>query len=72
LASIGGEFYFLTTCEVVEPEEKEVGAYLGVDLGSLNLATDSDGHVDAGGQVIGIATLRPGEAQMRIRHDSSE
>jgi putative transposase len=45
LAYIGGEFYLLTPCEVEEAEEKEVAEYPGVDLGSVNLATDSDGHV---------------------------
>ena len=50
LAYIGAKFYLLTTCEVEEPEEKEVG----VDLGIVNLATDSDGHVYAGGRVNGL------------------
>ena len=41
LAYIGGEFYLLATCEVEEPEVKKVAGYLGVDLGIVNLATDS-------------------------------
>ena len=67
LAYIGGEFYLLTTCEVEEGEEKEVEEYLGVDLGILNLATDSDGHVYAGGQVNG---LRRRHARLRSRLQS--
>ena len=67
LAYIGGEFYLLTTCEVEAAEEKEVEEYLGVDLGILNLATDSDGHVYAGGQVNG---LRRRHAKLRGRLQS--
>ncbi len=67
LAYIGGEFYLLATCEVEEPEVKEVVSYLGVDLGIVNLATDSDGHVYAGGQVNG---LRRRHAKLRGRLQS--
>jgi len=67
LVYIGGEFYLLTTCEVEEAEEKEVEEYLGVDLGIVNLATDSDGHVYAGGQVNG---LRRRHARLRGRLQS--
>ena len=57
----------LATCEVEAPEEKEVGDYLGVDLGIVTLATDSDGHVYAGGQVNG---LRRRHARLRGRLQS--
>ncbi len=57
----------LATCEVEEPEVKEVAGYLGVDLGIVNLATDSDGHVYAGGQVNG---LRRRHAKLRSRLQS--
>ena len=67
LAYIGGEFYLLATCEVEEPEVKEVAGYLGVDLGIVNLATDSAGHVYAGGQVNG---LRRRHAKLRGRLQS--
>ncbi len=67
LAYIGGEFYLLATCEVEEPEVKEVADYLGVDLGIVNLATDSAGHVYAGGQVNG---LRRRHAKLRGRLQS--
>jgi len=67
LAYRGGEFYLLATCEVEEPEVKDVAGYLGVDLGIVNLATDSDGHVYAGGQVNG---LRRRHAKLRGRLQS--
>ncbi len=67
LAYIGGEFYLLATCEVEEPEVKKVAGYLGVDLGIVNLATDSAGHVYAGGQVNG---LRRRHAKLRGRLQS--
>jgi IS605 OrfB family transposase len=63
----GGEFYLLATCEVEEAEEKEVTGYVGVDPGSVNLATDSDGPVYGGGQVNG---LRRRHARLRGRLQS--
>ncbi len=38
-----GEFYLHQVCEVDEPPEGEVDEFLGVDLGIVNIATDSDG-----------------------------
>jgi IS605 OrfB family transposase len=38
-----GEWYVLATCDIPEPTEQEVDDVLGVDLGIINLATDSDG-----------------------------
>lgn len=43
LALIGGEFYLFPTCEVAEPEAAAPNGCLGVDLGIVLLATDSDG-----------------------------
>ena len=39
----GGEFYLLATCEVPEPPPEDVEGYLGVDMGVVELATDSQG-----------------------------
>lgn len=47
----GGEFYLLTTCEVPEPTPEDVEGYLGVDMGIVELATDSLGTSYSGGQV---------------------
>jgi len=51
LAYIRGEFYLFATCEIEDPEELEPEAVLGVDLGIVNIATDSDGEVFNGSQV---------------------
>lgn len=43
-----GEFYLLQTCDVEESPEIEPADFLGVDLGIVNIATDSDGNVHQG------------------------
>lgn len=43
-----GSFYLSTSCEVKVPEPKPVTEALGVDLGIVNIATDSDGIVYSG------------------------
>ena len=40
-----GEFYLHQVCEVDEPPVEDVDEFLGVDLGIVNIATDSDGTV---------------------------
>jgi IS605 OrfB family transposase len=40
-----GAFYLLATCEIEEPTPEQVDAFLGVDAGIVNIATDSDGEV---------------------------
>jgi putative transposase len=46
-----GEWYVLATCEVQEPEPLDVDGVLGIDMGIVNLATDSDGESHKGDQV---------------------
>ncbi|MGQ9851491.1 MAG: RNA-guided endonuclease InsQ/TnpB family protein [Aggregatilineaceae bacterium] len=46
-----GEFYLYTTCNVEEPPPEEMDGVLGVDLGIVNIATDSDGQVFSGSEV---------------------
>ncbi|RIH79217.1 RNA-guided endonuclease InsQ/TnpB family protein [Meiothermus hypogaeus] len=48
LAYVGGEFYLFATVNVEEPEPVEVKDVLGVDLGIVNIATDSDGETYSG------------------------
>jgi len=48
LAYVRGEFYLLTTVNVEQPDPVEVEGVLGVDLGIVNIATDSDGVVYSG------------------------
>jgi IS605 OrfB family transposase len=46
-----GVFYLLAVCDVPEPDEQMVDGVLGVDLGIVNLATDSSGTSRAGDRV---------------------
>ena len=51
LAHVNGVFYLLTTCQVDEPTPQDIDGALGVDLGIVNIATDSDGESHSGSQV---------------------
>jgi IS605 OrfB family transposase len=44
----GGRWYLLATCEVEEPAPGDLDDALGVDLGVVNIATDSDGEIHSG------------------------
>jgi len=44
LAWVAGEFYLFAACDVETPEPIDVKGILGVDLGIVNLAVDSDGE----------------------------
>jgi putative transposase len=44
LALVGGKWYLFVACEVETPEPIDAEGALGVDLGIVNLATDSDGE----------------------------
>jgi putative transposase len=46
-----GAFYLLAVCDVPEPDEQTIDGVLGVDLGIVNLATDSDGERYSGRRV---------------------
>lgn len=46
-----GKFYLLATCEIDEAPEQIPQGYLGVDLGIVNIATDSGGHNFSGQQI---------------------
>jgi IS605 OrfB family transposase len=48
LAYIHGEFYLFATCEIEDPEELDPKGVLGVDLGMVNIAVDSDGETFSG------------------------
>ena len=51
LACHGGNFYLLTTCNLPDPPLVETDGVLGVDLGIVNLATDSAGRSYSGASV---------------------
>ncbi|MCG8347098.1 MAG: transposase, partial [Chloroflexales bacterium] len=46
-----GGWYLLATCEIPEPTPEDVDGVLGVDLGIVTIATDSDGTTHSGQQV---------------------
>lgn len=46
-----GAFYLLAVCDVPEPDVQQIDGVLGLDLGIVNLATDSDGNSHSGEQV---------------------
>lgn len=48
LCYINSEFYLFVTCEVETPALIDVDEFLGVDLGIVNLAADSDGETYSG------------------------
>ena len=48
LMYIKGTFYLAVVCDVLEPETIGIERVLGVDLGIVNLAVDSDGTVYTG------------------------
>jgi putative transposase len=51
LALVRGKWYLFVACEVETPEPIDAEGALGVDLGIVNLATDSDGESFSGAQV---------------------
>lgn len=59
-----GTFYLAVVVDVPEPPTGEPGEWLGVDLGIVNLAADSDGDTYSGGHVNG---LRKRHAKLRAR-----
>ena len=48
LCYVDGQFYLHVACEVETPEPVEVADYLGLGLGIVNLAADSDGQAYSG------------------------
>ena len=51
LALVKGKWYLFATCEVPEPDGHETIDALGVDLGIVQIATDSDGHSFSGASI---------------------
>lgn len=48
LVLIDGQFYLLAVCEVEDPPLRQVDGVLGVDLGIVQIATDSEGRQYSG------------------------
>jgi transposase len=49
-----GQFYLAVVVDVPEPPPLQPDDWWGVDLGIVNIATDSDGTTYSGGQVNGL------------------
>ncbi len=58
LVHVRGAWYVFATCEGEEPEPLAVAGVLGVDLGIVKLATDSDGEQHSGAQVKAVRERR--------------
>lgn len=59
-----GTFYLHQTCNVEDPPTGITTDFLGVDLGIINIAADSDGNTYSGGKTNG---LRKRHAKLRAR-----
>lgn len=62
-----GKFYLAVVVDVPEPPTNEPEDWLGVDLGIVNIAADSDGTAYSGGKING---LRARHARLRARLQS--
>lgn len=62
-------FYLFQTCEVEEPPIGDPTEFLGIDLGIVHIAADSDGKIYSGGQVNGI---RKRHAKLRAKLQSKD
>lgn len=58
LALVDGQLYLFATCEIETPEPKDVEDVLGVDLGIINIATDSDGQRYSGAHLNNLRRRR--------------
>ena len=62
-----GEWYLYATADIPEAPEGAAVDWIGVDLGVVNIAVDSDGNVYSGGQLNG---LRHRQSRLRSRLQS--
>ncbi len=58
MVKIGGDFYLFATCQIDDPDEIDPEHVLGVDLGIVQIASDSDGNQYSGSQVNSIRKRR--------------
>lgn len=58
LCFIGGAFYLFVACEVETPEPIDVDEYLGIDMGIVNVASDSDGNQYSGSHMLSVRGRR--------------
>jgi IS605 OrfB family transposase len=67
LVLIEGVFYFHVFCSVDVPDVRAVESFLGVDLGIVNIAVDSEGHVYSGQE---LRSIRSRYARLRSKLQS--
>jgi IS605 OrfB family transposase len=53
-----GDYYINQTCNIVEDDEFDPDGFLGVDMGLVNVATDSDGNNHSGAQMLSMRKRR--------------
>jgi len=58
LVKIGGKWYLFATCDIEDTDEFDPEAILGVDLGVVQIASDSDGESFSGSQVNSVRNRR--------------
>lgn len=58
LTFVDDEFYLFATCDIDEPTPDDVTDVLGIDLGIVQIASDSDGNQFSGSQVNSIRKRR--------------
>ena len=51
LVLVNGQWYLLAVCDVEEPTPQEIEGILGIDMGVVNIAVDSDGEVHSASHV---------------------
>jgi len=68
LALRDGTFYLAVVVDAPEPQPDDPEGFLGVDLGIINIAADSDGETHSGSQVNG---LRKRHAKLRKKLQSN-
>ena len=64
LCLIDGEWYLFVTCDVDEPDLRDVKNFIGVDLGIKVIAADSDGEIYSGSH---LNNLRARYANLRSK-----
>lgn len=65
-----GQFYLAVVVDMSDPP-LQPDDWMGVDLGIVNIAADSDGHTYSGGQVNALRT-RHATLRQRLQHKSTQ
>jgi IS605 OrfB family transposase len=58
LVKIGSKWYLYTVCEIDDPDEIDPDSVLGIDLGIIEIASDSDGEQFSGSKMNSIRKRR--------------